>query len=146
MLADFYGRVLLEPTTVAHDRSAFDTALGAIRAAMARHQIKDVIVVVERTGRYHGPVRRAFGRAGFEVRIVHPYTTKQYRLPADPGDKTDDTDLSAIHRAAVNGFGLAEHEPDPAYVALQLLVRHRRELVHERVALRQQMLEHLRWV
>ena len=63
-------------------------------------------MVVERTGRYHGPVQRAFRQAGFEVRIVHPYTTKQYRLPADPGNKTDDTDLSAIHRAAVNGFGL----------------------------------------
>lgn len=143
MLADFYGRVLLEPTTVEHNRSAFDTALAAIRAAMAPHHIEDVIVVVERTGRYHGPVRRAFGQAGFEVRIIHPYTTKQYRLPADPGHKTDDTDLSAIHRAAVNGFGLAEHEPDPADVSLRLLARHRRELVRKRVALRRQMLEHL---
>ena len=116
MLADFYGRVLLEPTTVEHDRSGFETALMSVRAAMARHRIKDVIVVVERTGRYHGPIQRAFGKAGFEVRILHPYTTKQYRLPADPGNKTDDTDLSAIHRAAVNGFGLSEHEPDPVYV------------------------------
>ena len=111
MLADFYGRVLLEPTTVEHNRSGFETALISVRTATARHQIKDVIVVIERTGRYHGPVRRAFGEAGFEVRIIHPYTTKQYRLPADPGNKTDDTDLSAIHRAAVNGFGLAEPNP-----------------------------------
>jgi transposase len=143
MLADFYGRVLIEPTTVEHNRSAFDASVMAVRAAMARHHIKDVIVIVERTGRYHGPVQRAFSQAGFEVRIVHPYTTKQYRLPADPGNKTDDTDLSAIHRAAVNGFGLAEHEPDPAYVSLQLLARHRRKLVQRRVALQQQMLEHL---
>lgn len=143
MLADFYGRILIEPTTVDHNRFAFDTAIAAIRAAMAHHHIEDLIVVVERTGRYHGPVQRAFRRAGFEVRIIHPYTTKQYRLPADPGNKTDDTDLSAIHRAAVNGFGLAEHEPDPAYVSLQLLVRHRRKLVQKRVTLQQQMLEHL---
>jgi transposase len=143
MLADFYGRVLLEPTTVEHNRSGFETALTSVRAAMARHHIHDVIVVVERTGRYHGPVRRAFREAGFEVRIIHPYTTKQYRLPADPGKKTDDTDLSAIHRAAVNGFGLAEHEPDPLYVQLQLLARHRRTLVQKRVTLQQQMLEHL---
>lgn len=143
MLADFYGRVLIEPTTVEHNRSAFETSVMAVRAAMAHHHIKDVIVVVERTGRYHGPVRRAFGQAGFEVRIIHPYTTKQYRLPADPGNKTDDTDLSAIHRAAVNGFGLSEHEPDPIYVRLQLLARHRRKLVQKRVTLQQQMLEHL---
>jgi transposase len=143
MLADFYGRVLLEPTTVEHNRSAFDTSVMAVRAAMARHHIQDVIVVIERTGRYHGPVQRAFRQAGFEVRIVHPYTTKQYRLPADPGNKTDDTDLSAIHRAAVNGFGLAEHEPDPISVRLQLLARHRRDSVRKRVALQQQMREHL---
>jgi transposase len=100
-------------------------------------------VVIERTGRYHGPIQRAFRAAGFEVRIIHPYTTKQYRLPADPGNKTDDTDLAAIHRAAVNGFGLVEHEPDPISVQLQLLARHRRTLVQRRVALQQQMLEHL---
>ena len=37
-----------------------------------------------------------------------PSTTKQFRQPADPGNKTDDTDLAAIHRAAVNGFALLE--------------------------------------
>jgi transposase len=143
LLADFYGRVLLEPTTVEHNRSGFDTTFATVRAALARHHINDVIVVVERTGRYHGPIQRAFRQAGFEVRIIHPYATKQYRLPADPGNKTDDTDLSAIHRAAVNGFGLAEPEPDPAYVQLQLLARHRRKLVQKRVTVQQQMLEHL---
>jgi transposase len=143
MVADFYGRVLLEPTTVEHNRSDFETALRSVRDAMAQHRIQDAIVVVERTGRYHGPVQRTFRQAGFEVRIVHPFTTKQYRLPADPGNKTDDTDLSAIHRAAVNGFGLLEPEPDPVYVQLQLLARHRRDLVRARVALQQRMLEHL---
>ena len=61
----------------------------------------------------------------------------------DPGNKTDDTDLSAIHRAAVNGLGLSEHEADPVSIQLQLLARHRRDLVRKRVLLQQQMLEHL---
>jgi transposase len=143
MLADFYGRVWLEPTTVEHNRSDFERVVKSVRDVMARHRIKDIIVVVERTGRYHGPVQRAFREAGFEVRLIHPFTTRQYRLPADPGNKTDDTDLSAIHRAAVNGFGLAEHEPDPVSVQLQLLARHRRNLVRKRAVLQQQMLEHL---
>jgi len=43
------------------------------------------------SGRYHQPVKRAFADAGFEVRTVHPFATKQFRLPADPGNKTDDT-------------------------------------------------------
>src|SRR5262245_18346918 len=135
MLANFSGRVLLEPTTVEQNRSAFDVSLTAVRAALARHHVEDVIVVVARTGRYHGPIHRAFQAAGFEVRIIHPYTTQPYRPPADPGNKTDDTDLAAIHRAAVNGFGLAEHEPDPTHVQLQLLARHRRKLVQKRVTL-----------
>ena len=42
MLADFYGRVLIEPTTVDHNRPAFDTALAATRAAMSRHHIVSV--------------------------------------------------------------------------------------------------------
>ena len=143
MLADFYGRVLVEPTIVEHDQPGFEAAIQQVRDAMTRHGIKDLIVVIERTGRYHGPIQRAFANAGFEVRILHPYTTKQFRQPADPGNKTDDTDLSAIHRAAVNGFGLSEHEPDPIFVRLQLLARHRRRLVQKNVMLRQQMLEHL---
>jgi transposase len=143
MLADFYGRVLVEPVTIEHDQTGFEAALQRVREAVTRHGVKDLIAVIERTGRYHGPIQRAFTKAGIEVRILHPYTTKQFRQPADPGNKTDDTDLSAIHRAAVNGFGLLEHEPDPIFVHLQLLARHRRGLVQKNVVLRQQMLEHL---
>ena len=143
MIADFYGRVLMEPTIIEHDRFAFEAVLQQVRDTLTGHGIKDQIAVIERTGRYHGPVQRAFVNVGIEVRILHPYTTKQYRQPADPGNKTDDTDLSAIFRAAVNGFGLLEHEADPIYVRLQLLARHRRRLVHKNVMLRQQMLEHL---
>ena len=143
MVADFYGRVLLEPTIIEHDRVGLAAVIQQIRDTLTRHGIEDQIAVIERTGRYHGPVQRAFVNAGIEVRILHPYTTKQYRQPADPGNKTDDTDLSAIYRAAVNGFGLLEHKPDPIHVRLQLLARHRRRLVHKNVMLRQQMLEHL---
>jgi transposase len=143
LLADFYGRILLQPASVEHDKPGFEAALQQVRDAAKRHGIGDMIAVVERTGRYHRPIQVAFTKAGFEVRILHPYITKQYRQPADPGNKTDDTDLFAMHRAAVNGFGLLEHEPDPIYVQLQLLARHRRDLVEKNVVLRQQMLEHL---
>jgi transposase len=143
MLADFYGRVLLQPTAVEHDQPGFEAALQLVRDAAQRHSIKDMTGVVERTGRYHRSIQVAFTKAGIEVRVLHPYTTKQYRQPADPGNKTDDTDLFAMHRAGVNGFGLLEHEPDPIYVRLQLLARHRRDLVQKNVVLRQQMLEHL---
>ena len=65
------------------------------RKRSKQHDIRDLLVAVERTGRYHHPPARAFAAGGFEVRTVHPFTTKQFRQPADPGNKTDDKDLGA---------------------------------------------------
>jgi len=143
MLADFYGKVLIAPETVQHSQSQFAAAIARIRQAMRDHDIRDLLIAVERTGRYHLPVKRAFGQAGFEVRIVHPFTSKQFRQPADPENKTDDTDLAAIHRAATNGFALLEPEWDLQARELQLLVRHRRDLVEKTSALQCQIREHL---
>jgi hypothetical protein len=68
-----------------------------------------------------------FAAARFEVRIVHPLATKQFRQPRDPDYKTDETDLAAMHLAAVNGFALLETGLDDTWRTLQLLIRHRRE-------------------
>jgi transposase len=89
LLADFSGKVLVPPTVIEHDRRGFEAAIQAVREAAQRHRLAVVIVAVERTGRSHMPVQAAFQAAGFEVRIVHPFTTKQSRQPADPGNKTD---------------------------------------------------------
>src|SRR5689334_22893193 len=67
---------------------------------------------------------------------VHPLTSKQFRQPADPDNKTDDTDLAGIFRATANGFGLIEHDWADDYQQLQLLARQRRELVHKTTILR----------
>src|SRR3954453_7449619 len=143
MLADFYSHLLIPPTVIEHNQAGLENAVRLLHEALDRHDLKDHIVAIERTGRYHGPIQRAFAKAGSEVRMVHPFATKQFRQPADPGNKTDDTDLSAIFRAAVNGFGLLEHEPEPTFVRLQLLARRRRDLVRKKVAIQQQMHEHL---
>ena len=74
---------------------------------------------------------------------MHPFATKQYRMPADPGNKTDETDLHAQHRAAVAGFGLCELELEPPYRELQLRSRHRRNLVEKAAAMACQIREHL---
>lgn len=88
-------------------------------------------------------MRRAFAAGGLEVRIVHPFATKQYRQPSDAGNKTDDTDLAAIHRCAVNGLALVEPSLDEPWRELQLLIRHRRDLVGKVSALCRQIREHL---
>jgi len=139
MLADFYGRILVPPTVVEHTKQGFDAAIAEIHRAIERHTLRDVIVAIERTGIYHLPVKRAFVSKNFEPRIVHPLTTRQYRLPADPGNKTDDTDLFAIHRATTNGFGLIEAQLDEIHGPLRLLTRFRRSLVRQNASLRNQM-------
>ena len=64
------------------------------------------------------------------------------RLPSS-GIKTDDNDLAANHRAAVNGFALAEPPSDPLWQKFQLILRHRRDLVQKASTLRGQIKEHL---
>jgi transposase len=143
LLADFYGRLLLPPTTVAHNRPDLDAAVAQVRQAFATHQLHDGLIAIERTGRYHRLVQRAFAAAGFETRILHPFVTKQYRQPVDPGNKTDDTDLAAIHRATVTGCALLEATRDEAWTTPQLVIRHRRDLVQKGAALNCQVREHL---
>ena len=143
MLCDFYGKVLIEPTEVIHTRCGFDLAIVLLRQTLDKHGIRDQVVSIERTGNYHLPVKRAFASAGFETRIVHPFATKQFRQAADPGNKTDPTDLDAMFRATVTGFGLLEQELDAVTRELRLLTRHRRDLVEKRSAICCQIREHL---
>ena len=138
-LADFYGRTLLEPETLPHTLGDFQAAIQRLRQAMQQHNLKDLVVAIERTGEYHRPVQRAFRQAGFETRLVHPFTSKQYRQPADPGNKTDDTDLAAICRATTHGFALLEPNWPDDYVTLQLLRRHRRDIVDKNTILQCQI-------
>jgi len=143
MLCDFYNRELVAPTLVTHTRHDFEAMANAIRDAIKRYDLKDFVIAVERTGRYHQPIKRAMADHRFEVRIVHPFATKQFRMPANPGNKTDDTDLAAIHLAAVNGFGLIESNPDPLMREIAMLARHRRDLVQKTSKLCCQIREHL---
>jgi transposase len=140
-LADFYGRTLLEPTTVPHTRGDFQAVSDRVRQAMGQHRLQDVVVAIERTGDYHRPVQLAFRQAGFDTRLVHPLTSKQYRQPADPDNKTDDTDRAAIWRAATHGFGLLEPTWPDRYVTSQLRRRQRRDLVDKNAILQCQIRE-----
>ena len=140
---DFYGRVLVEPSVVEHRRSDFQTAIQTLKTAIQKHDIKDTIVCVEMTGNYHKVVMRAFRDAGFETRLVHPFASTHYRT-AEHGDlKTDDHDLVGIFRAVVNGFGLVEPIWSDTYRNLQLLARHRRDLVRKRGKVQTQFRSHL---
>lgn len=139
MLCDFYGRVLIPPTTVEHGRAQLQLATVQLREACERYGLKDHLVAVEMTGTYHRPIQRAFRQAGSETRLVHPFASRHYRLPASADTKTDDKDLEAIFRATVNGFGLLEPLPNETYQRLQILTRQRRDLVEKRSKLQCQI-------
>jgi len=143
LLADFFGNLLRPPQRLPHNRSALDDAVCQLQQAQSDHALTDLLVVIERTGRYHRVVQRAFIAASFEVRIVHPFATKQFRQVANPGDKTDDHDLFALHRAATNGFALAEPQRDELWTEFLRLVRYRRGLIHKTSRLRCQIRNHL---
>jgi transposase len=143
LLCDFYGQVLIEPTWVEHTQSALQAACQRVRSVMNERGLHDIVVAVERTGTYHRPVQDAFRRATFETRLVHPFASKQFRQPGDSDDKTDDTDLGGIFRAAVNGFGLRQPVWPDVYLHLQHLSRQRRDLVCKTTILRCQIKETL---
>jgi transposase len=143
MLANFYGQPLLVPTKVSHMHGAMQAALDHIDQALKQHDLKDFAVAIERTGEYHRPIQRACRERHWDTRLVHPFATKQYRQPADPNNKTDDTDLAAIFHVALNGFGLVEPVWPDEYLHLQLLRRHRRDLVQKTTQLQCQIKEKL---
>jgi transposase len=143
MLCDFYGKVLIAPTTVEHNRPELDFALAQLKAARQEHDLRDLIVAIERTGRYHHVPQHLFAANGNEVRLVHPFTSKQYRQATDPGNKTDDTDLAAIQRAAISGCALLPAPIAPLYRELQLLIRQRRDWVRKASTLCCQIREYL---
>jgi transposase len=135
MLCNFYGKVILEPATVEHTAGDLRWMMQYVSEVCKTEGLTDTIVAVEMTGIYHKPVQRAFRKAGFDTRIVHPFASHHYRRPLHPDAKTDDHDLEAIFHAAINGYGLATLPVGEVYQSLQALSRHRHNLVKQRARL-----------
>ena len=139
MLCNFYGKVLVEPTQVEHTAGGLRAMTQLVAEACQSEGLTDAIVAVEMTGIYHKPVQRAFRKAGFDTRIVHPFASNHYRRLLHPNAKTDDNDLEAIFHAAVKGYGLATLPVGEVYQSLQAVSRHRHNLVKQRARLMVQM-------
>jgi transposase len=139
MLCNFYGKVLIEPTSVEHTAGGLRAMTQSVAEACQVEGLTDTIVAVEMTGIYHKPAQRAFRKAGFDTRIVHPFASSHYRRPLHPDAKTDDHDLEAIFHAAVKGYGLAILPVGELYQSLQAVSRHRHNLVKQRARLKVQM-------
>jgi transposase len=135
MLCNFYGKVLIEPTIVEHTTEGLRAMTQRVTTACRAEGLTDTIVAVEMTGIYHKPAQRAFRKAGFETRIVHPFASNHYRRPLHPDTKTDDHDLEAIFHAAVKGYGLTILPVGEDFQSLQAVARHRHNLVKQRARL-----------
>jgi hypothetical protein len=125
LLVDFYGRPLLEPTTLPHTRGDFQAAIDRVRQAMRQHDLRDLVVAIERTGEYHRPVQQAFRAAGFETRLVHPVLSKLLTFHHEHG-----TDLPALRQdleAAVAQLPFKRHaaEAEPLQKELDTLAKQR---------------------
>jgi hypothetical protein len=65
MLCNFYGKVIIEPTTVEHTTGGLRLTTQYISEVCRAEGLTDTMVAVEMTGIYHKPVPRAFRKAGF---------------------------------------------------------------------------------
>lgn len=120
LLCNYFGRVIIEPTTVEHNAGCLAAMTQQVRIACEAEGIVDCIAAVEMTGVYHKPIVAAFQKADVETRIVHPFASSHYRKPLHPDNKTDDNDLEAIFQAACQGFGLLKPAVDEVYQTLQV--------------------------
>jgi len=133
LLSDYYGNILSEMLEVKNTGPALAGLVVTLRALCERHGLHDLVVGVERTGRYHVPIRTAL-REHWDVTMVHPYATKQLRQPVDRGNKTELTDLLAINRAVQIGYGRHEPALPSRWVQWRLVNRERESLVRTRAS------------
>lgn len=140
-VADFYGNILLEPFSFKISRSGLESTCELIRETFRKHEIHDCVCVVETTGRYHRPIKDTFRKQKWDTREVHPFTSSLIRRSADLGTKTDEIDLAAIHRAALNGLAMSAEEIDPQWQQWRVLTRHRRDFVEKAATLKTQLQE-----
>lgn len=138
---DYYGKVLVEPFSFAVTLPGLEGACGEIRKTLEGHGMQDWVCVVETTGRYHLPIRKIFEQHLGETRNLHPFTTSQVRKSCDWGNKTDETDLAAIHRAALLGLAMTNEVLSARDMAWRVLTRHRRDLVEKAATLKVQLKE-----
>jgi transposase len=142
LLGNFYGQVLMGPVEVSNTRFGMECIVDTVRLELEKHGLKDLVAGIERTGRYHAPIRRAL-KAHWEVRMIHPFATKQLRQPADPGNKTDTTDIQAMLRAIVVGYGTQEQELPERWQQWRLVSRAQEDWVRKRATVRVQIQERL---
>ena len=142
LLTDFLGNVFWGVHEVENTGPALAAFVEALKQVVRAHKLKDLVVGLERTGRYHVPMGQVL-KPHWSVEIVDPFATKQLRQAANPGEKTEETDLFAIVAAIQVGLGTTEADLPPAWVDWRLESRSREDHVGIRALVRQHIQEKL---
>jgi transposase len=142
LLANFHGQVLMDMQVVENTGPALAALVERVKQEAERHGLTDLVVALERTGRYFRPIQAVL-RPHWPIRMIHPFATKQLRQPADPGNKTDRTDLLAMVRAVQVGFTTVDASLSERWTEWRLVSRWREDLVRKRAELRVQAQERL---
>jgi len=136
-LTNFYGDDLWEPEPVRSHRVALEEMMAEVENQMQVHGLAELVVGIERTGRWHHPIKQLVEKK-WPVKMIHPFTTKQLRQPASSGTKTDPVDLIAMQRAMICGYGTEEQQLPEPWLSLRQLSRARADLVGKRASLKTQ--------
>ena len=136
-LTNFYGDDLWEPEPVRNHRVALEEMMAEVENQMQVHGLAELVVGIERTGRWHHPIKQLVEKK-WPVKMIHPFTTKQLRQPASSGVKTDPVDLVAMQRAMICGYGTEEQELPESWLSFRQLSRARADLVSKRASLKTQ--------
>jgi len=142
LLSDFAGNVLMEMQVVENTAPALAGLVERLKALCQSHRLKDLVVGIERTGRYHVPIQQAL-RPLWRVEMVDPAAAQGLRQAADPGNKTEGTDLPAITRAIQVGLGTREADLPPVWLDWRQVNRAREDDVRMRATLRQRIQERI---
>jgi len=137
-LTNFFGESLWQPEPVRNHRIALEKMITEIEEQMQAHGLTELVVGIERTGRWHHPIKQMVKKQKWPVKMIHPFTTKQLRQPASLGIKTDPVDLTAIQRAMICGYGTEELELPELWLEFRSFSRMRTDLAKKRSCLKTQ--------
>jgi len=141
-ISNFYGDLLMPLQEYA--KNAIDLMLLVIQTKqiMIEHKLLDLVVALESSGSFYQVIKRTL-KQHWTVKLIHPFTTKQLRQPADPHNKTDATDAKAMTKSIMIGYGFSEENVTLFYEEWRIISRFRKDLVEEQATHKIQCLERI---
>ena len=134
-LSNFYGEAFYFNPEIGKTKQELEALISQTKEVIKENGLLDLVVGVENTGSYHQLAKRIFSRH-WDIKMIHPFITKQLRQPASLGVKTDDIDLEAMTRAVINGYGTDDPEVPAIYESWRMFCRARKDFVKKRMAIK----------